>query len=79
MAEIATTASAISEFGLYAIIAVLCGAVVYLFKRTTELSDKISQIHETNARTYADCTVNVTKALVENNVILRELKESLLK
>lgn len=77
MEPVTTLATTLSTTGLWAIIAILCVAVMYLFKEIGSLNKEMRQLQTTFYNKLEDTTERVTKAMDDNSKALSELRETL--
>ena len=74
MDQVAPLAGALSSYGLYAIVAVLVVAVVYLFRQVNQLHAQIQQILIDTAKTATDMTTKVTIALEQSTKTIERIE-----
>lgn len=71
----AATPQALSEYGLYAIVIILFGAVVYLFKQMRDLEAKYREI----SIKYAEGSTRQTIVIEQNTEALKEIRDIMLR
>ncbi len=70
--ELAQTTVMLSQYGLYAIVAILCACVVYLYQRIAKLEDKFREALEKHAEIKAKLTAETKDALRESTEAIRQ-------
>lgn len=73
MNEINGLATSLSTYGLYTIIAVLCIAVVYLFRQVNDLHRQIQGILTEQSKTSAELTTRVVLALEQSTKAIERI------
>ena len=71
----AATPQALSEYGLYAIVIILVGAVIYLFKQGRDLEAKYREI----SVEYAKSSTRQTLVIEQNTEALKEIRNIMLR
>ena len=71
--EAVQAAAMLSQYGLYAIVAMLCLVTVHLYKKHGDLEAEMRTILTANAKDTAKLLVEATEAIKQSNMAIREI------
>lgn len=71
-------AATFGTYGIYTLIACLVVAIIYLYRRTNELSDRMNEQIALYAKQSAEIAAKTTEALKESSEVIRQIKEMLM-
>lgn len=71
------TAMMLSEYGLYAIVAMLCFVSIHLYKKQGELEKEMRCILGASAKDTAQLLIEATNAIKQSNEAIKEMSGSI--
>lgn len=77
--DVVQTTALLSQYGLYAIVAILAACVVYLYKRIVNLEKELRRTLETHVEIKSRLVSETTDALRESTEALKQSSDALAK